>query len=76
MPLYSYRCTGCNTAFEALVRSSDTPTCPSCGSEHLERLLSMPAAEGKSGDLVKRARAAASSAGHLSNFSRTERSRR
>ncbi|MBC7951161.1 MAG: zinc ribbon domain-containing protein [Rhodospirillaceae bacterium] len=68
MPLYSYRCTGCDATFEALVRSSETPVCPSCGSEQLQRLLSMPAAEGKSGELVKRARAAAGAAGHLSNF--------
>lgn len=75
MPLYSYRCTGCDAAFETLVRSSDTPACPACGSQQLERLLSLPAAEGKSGELVKRARNAASTAGHLSNFSRAERPR-
>lgn len=71
MPLYSYRCTACESAFEALVRSDDVPVCPSCGSDKLNRLLSMPAAEGKSGELIKRSRAAAGAAGHLSNFSKS-----
>ncbi|MBX9634189.1 MAG: zinc ribbon domain-containing protein [Magnetospirillum sp.] len=76
MPLYSYRCSGCDATFETLVRSTDTPACPSCGSEQLTRLLSLPVAESKTGDLVKRARTAAETAGHLSNFSRSERTRR
>jgi putative FmdB family regulatory protein len=50
MPLYEFKCLGCGNCFEALVRSSDTkkPSCPSCGSEELERLLSMfaPSSEG------------------------------
>ena len=29
--------------FEALVRSGDTPSCPSCQGQDLERLLSVPA---------------------------------
>ena len=40
MPLYEYSCRGCNHRFEALVRTAESPACPSCGSGDLERLLS------------------------------------
>jgi putative FmdB family regulatory protein len=43
MPLYEYKCRGCGRRFEALVRSGDTPACPSCHSADLERQLSVPA---------------------------------
>lgn len=43
MPIYEYECKGCGHHFEALVRKSDTPVCPSCSSADLERLLSLPA---------------------------------
>ena len=42
MPIYEYRCCDCETTFEALVRSSDTATCPHCGSSSLAKLLSAP----------------------------------
>jgi putative FmdB family regulatory protein len=41
MPLFEYRCTGCDSRFELLIRGGATPTCPSCGSVALERELSM-----------------------------------
>jgi putative FmdB family regulatory protein len=41
MPLYEYQCRACSHCFEALVRGSEQPTCPSCHSDDLERLLSM-----------------------------------
>lgn len=41
MPLFEYRCSACDSRFEVLVRGSALPTCPSCGSASLERLLSM-----------------------------------
>jgi len=41
MPIYEYRCRGCQAAFEALVRTGDTPICPSCTSADLERLVSL-----------------------------------
>lgn len=72
MPLYSYRCTACDNTFETLVRSSDTPACPSCGSEKLDRLMSQVAAEGKLKGVASRARAQAAREGHLSNFSKSE----
>ena len=40
MPIYEYRCGGCGHEFEQLVRTGDTPECPSCKGQTLERLLS------------------------------------
>jgi putative FmdB family regulatory protein len=40
MPLYDYACQKCGQEFELLIRTGDTPTCASCGSTELERLLS------------------------------------
>ena len=44
MPIYEYVCQDCKNEFEALVRGAESPTCASCGSEKLNRLLSVPAA--------------------------------
>jgi putative FmdB family regulatory protein len=41
MPIYEYRCRACAHVFEALVRTGDAPTCPACGVDDLERLLSL-----------------------------------
>lgn len=41
MPLFDYRCLSCDSRFELLIRGSAVPTCPSCSSTSLERLLSM-----------------------------------
>ncbi len=43
MPIYDYQCQNCQETFETLVRGSDTPHCPKCGSIQLEKLLSIPA---------------------------------
>lgn len=52
MPLYEYACSDCHRESELLVRGDETPECPECGSRHLERLLSVPAAPGqRSADL-------------------------
>lgn len=75
MPLFSYRCTACNHEFETLVRSSDVPSCPSCAGQALEKLVSRPAPEAKSGQILKGARAQAAREGHFSNYSRSERPR-
>ncbi len=40
MPLYEYQCKKCDHQFEALVMGSMTPTCPSCNSKKLDKLLS------------------------------------
>jgi putative FmdB family regulatory protein len=44
MPLYEYACKTCARQFEALVRASETPECPSCHGHELERKLSVFAA--------------------------------
>ena len=42
MPIYEYRCRGCEKEFEKLViRSSQTIVCPHCESEEVERVLSV-----------------------------------
>lgn len=43
MPVYEYDCRECGDPFEALIRKAETPRCPSCGSEDLERRISLPA---------------------------------
>lgn len=43
MPIYEYACESCDEEFEELVLKDDHVTrCPSCDSEDVERLLSMP----------------------------------
>ena len=44
MPLYEYECKTCRHEFETLVRNGESPRCPECGGERLEKLLSVPAA--------------------------------
>ena len=43
MPIHDYACHACDARFEALTRGGSSPVCPECGSEDLERLLSLPA---------------------------------
>ena len=76
MPFYPYHCSGCGHEFELLVRSSDVPVCPSCGSGALDRLVSLPAAQGKSAGLLSSARSQAAREGHFSNYSASERPKR
>lgn len=47
MPIYGFACNACKKSFETLVRASDTPECPSCGSTDLERQLALIASPGK-----------------------------
>jgi putative FmdB family regulatory protein len=44
MPLFEYACKACDREFEALVRGSEAPECPSCHSTELQRRLSVFAA--------------------------------
>ncbi len=44
MPLFEYACRECDHQFEALVRASEMPECPSCHGTDLERRLSVFAA--------------------------------
>lgn len=54
MPIYEYKCEGCGTQFEKLVRaSSPAVACPSCGDAKVEQQYSTFAAQaggGKSAD--------------------------
>jgi putative FmdB family regulatory protein len=43
MPIFEYSCKACHNQFEKLVRGTSVPSCPECGSEDLEKLLSLPA---------------------------------
>jgi putative FmdB family regulatory protein len=40
MPIFEYTCRGCGHRFETLVRKDDTPSCPTCASEDLEKIIS------------------------------------
>lgn len=47
MPIYEFECTTCGTPFEKLVRSAAAVTevtCPTCGSHHITKKLSLFAA--------------------------------
>jgi len=75
MPLHSYRCNGCGSDFETLVRGDDVPVCPKCGGQSLERLIGMVAPDAKSKAVLKEGRAKAAKEGHFSNYSKSERSK-
>ena len=44
MPIYEYQCDACRGQFELLIRGTETPVCPECGTVLQDRLLSVPAA--------------------------------
>jgi putative FmdB family regulatory protein len=48
MPIWEYSCRACGQQFEALVRGSETPSCPACNSQDLNRLISVPAVKSES----------------------------
>jgi putative FmdB family regulatory protein len=48
MPLFEYRCAGCDDDFEILVRAAEQPECPQCGNREMTRLFSEPSAPGAS----------------------------
>lgn len=75
MPIYDYRCSGCNITFELLVRSSAVPACPACGSQQLEKLVSLPAPQAQTASILSRSRAQAAREGHFSHYSPSERPR-
>jgi putative FmdB family regulatory protein len=72
MPLYAYKCENCNAEFELLVRSSDVPACPTCGSEKLQQQIARICAEIKYPAIAKSWRKAAVASGDLTNFSKQE----
>jgi putative FmdB family regulatory protein len=72
MPLFSFRCTACDNAFESLVRSDETPECPACHSTALEKQVSRIAPEGRVKGFLQAKRGQAAREGHFSNFSKSE----
>jgi putative FmdB family regulatory protein len=72
MPLYAYNCLDCNNDFEQLVRASDVPSCPSCGSEKLQQQVAKICVEIKYPAIAKSWRRAAAAEGHANNFSKQE----
>lgn len=75
MPLFTFRCPACDAEFEMLVRAGDTPTCPTCGSDKLDRQVGALAPAGKIDGLLAAGRAQAAREGHFSNYSKSELSR-
>ena len=56
MPIFEYRCEACGHKFEAILFGAQTPECPQCHTEKLEKQLSVFA-------VSKPSSSAASSAG-------------
>jgi putative FmdB family regulatory protein len=50
MPLFEYECRGCGRRFEYLTRDGQSPSCPSCKGDDLQKLLSVFAVSGGSGE--------------------------
>ncbi|MGB0694630.1 MAG: FmdB family zinc ribbon protein [Rhodospirillaceae bacterium] len=73
MPLYSYACSGCAAEFEILVGQGEQPSCPECGGQDLQRLLSRTVAASQANAVKGVARRMAAKEGHFSNYSRSER---
>lgn len=73
MPIYDYRCIDCSNTSELLIRGNATPSCPACGGQRMEKLVSAPAPPGKTVGIVARARMQAAREGHLSNFDKNEK---
>ncbi len=48
MPIYEYACRKCGNEFEVLVRGKETPACPKCKADDLERVLSLPSVKSES----------------------------
>lgn len=72
MPLYAYNCQNCDAQFELLVRGSDVPACPSCGSEKIQQQVSKICVEIKYPAIAKSWRQRAFREGDLSNCSKEE----
>ena len=47
MPVFEYKCNNCKEKFDLLVFGQDTNvTCPKCGSENVQKLISAFASQG------------------------------
>jgi len=52
MPIYDFLCSRCESLFESLVRATDVPVCPECGSSEVKKVLAPPAAPGRSREII------------------------
>ncbi len=54
MPIYEYICKNCSLEFELLIFSEDIPKCPKCGSENLQKKVSLCSTKftDNSGDII------------------------
>ncbi len=52
MPLYEYACQECHQDFELLMRTGESPECPHCGSQRLQKLLSTVVAHSAGGSTL------------------------
>ena len=75
MPIYDFHCLSCDRVFERIVRADALPDCPHCGTAQVEKLLSMPAAPGKSAGIIASGRKQAAREGHFSHYSKAEKAR-
>lgn len=76
MPLFDFHCDACQAGFERLVRGSEPPTCPHCGSTQLTKLLvTRIAPAGKIEAIRLSNRRAAHAQGHFNNFSPSDQAR-
>ncbi len=57
MPLFEYECRACGRHFEYLTRGGQSPACPSCESDDLQKLLSVFAVGATVGIAPRRAEA-------------------
>lgn len=65
MPIYEYYCEQCAKNFECLVLGGETPACPTCHNENIQRLLSACGfiSKGGGGETVRRSAADSSCGG-------------
>lgn len=61
MPIYEYHCKKCEKDFECLVFGSDTPKCPGCETDDVERLMSACGFVSRGTDGMTESRSAADS---------------
>ncbi len=66
MPLFEYECKGCGNKFELLKRGDETPRCPSCGGDQVEKCLSVFAVSVKSGSPAPASAGACAACPHAS----------
>lgn len=75
MPLFEYQCNACHAEFERLVRGEMVPTCPTCGSTDLTKIVSRLAPAGKIEAIRMAHRRVAHAQGAFSNYSPSEQAR-